>query len=70
MSRYWVNFARSGDPNGPGLPRWPAFSADAQLAMHVDARPGARPVPNMTQLKALDDYFAWRRSEARTKERR
>jgi para-nitrobenzyl esterase len=67
LSSYWVNFAKTGDPNGPGLPAWPAFSVAAQNAMHFDTKSGARPVPNMTQIKALDGYFAWRREEAKVK---
>ena len=70
MSSYWVNFAKNGDPNGPGLPPWPAFSDAMPSVMHFDANPSARPgVPNIEQLMALDKYFSWRREEARNDRR-
>jgi para-nitrobenzyl esterase len=63
ISSYWVNFTKSGDPNGPGLPEWPAFTEDDQKVMMFDAAPSARPVPNLDNLKVFDAYIAWRRGE-------
>ena len=65
VSTYWTNFAKTGDPNGAGLPRWPAFTEPSQQVMVLDAASSARPVPNMQQLKAWDAYYAWRREQAK-----
>jgi para-nitrobenzyl esterase len=67
MSSYWVNFAKNADPNGAGLPEWPAFTAASQEVMYLGANSGARPVPNIAQIKALDGYYAWRRDELKKK---
>ena len=67
MNSYWMNFAKNGDPNGPGLPVWPAFNEKEQETMYFDKTCGARPQPNLNQLKAFDAYYAKLREEARTR---
>ncbi len=67
IQTYWVNFAKTGDPNAPGLPIWPAFTASSQQAMFLDEHAAAHPVPNTRQIRTLDGYFALRREEARNR---
>ncbi|MGI5452394.1 carboxylesterase/lipase family protein [Streptomyces sp. CA-249302] len=43
VSSYWTNFAATGDPNGPGLPHWPAYAPAAGTVMEIGAR--FRPIP-------------------------
>jgi para-nitrobenzyl esterase len=41
MQQYWTNFAKTGDPNEPGLPRWPVYKPGEWKVMHLDAQPHA-----------------------------
>jgi para-nitrobenzyl esterase len=43
-------FARAGDPNGPGVPRWPVYSLPARATMVFDA-----------ETRAVDDPRRWER---------
>ncbi len=42
MMSYWTNFAKTGDPNGAGLPVWPRYDKDDSL-IHLDATITAGP---------------------------
>jgi para-nitrobenzyl esterase len=38
MSGYWTNFAKAGDPNGKGLPRWDAYDPSGEPYLELGPR--------------------------------
>jgi para-nitrobenzyl esterase len=49
LADYWTNFAKTGDPNGAGVPDWPAFTADAQRYVEIDKN-GVTPQDHLRQI--------------------
>jgi para-nitrobenzyl esterase len=43
MSSYWLNFIKTGNPNGAGLPAWPSFRGSDNPFMVIDAAAQVRP---------------------------
>ena len=59
MGSYWTNFARTGDPNGTGLPSWPTYNAkDGWQVMHLDATPQAKPDAHRARYLFLESMWS------------
>jgi len=56
MSAYWANFARKGDPNGAGLPAWPAYKTADERSMRLGDTVEAIATPDKPQLDFFDVY--------------
>jgi para-nitrobenzyl esterase len=54
MGAYWTAFARSGDPNTPGLPTWPPFQAADGQVMVLKGEPAAVPEPQRARYQFMD----------------
>ena len=57
VSGYWVNFAKHGDPNGPGLPRWPRYERSTDLMLDLGTRVAVRKPARAEQLRFLDRLY-------------
>jgi para-nitrobenzyl esterase len=58
MSSYWVNFARSGNPNGPGLPPWSAFTSAESKVQDLGDPIAVGGVANINSLKVFDSVYS------------
>jgi para-nitrobenzyl esterase len=50
VQTYWTNFAKFGDPNGPGLPRWDAWNIDQEPYLSFSQTGDAVPQHNFSPM--------------------
>lgn len=57
ISSYWVNFAKTGDPNGEGLAKWPAYNASTDQALEFGDTVNVRAQVNKAGMDFFDGYY-------------
>lgn len=55
MHSYWVNFAKTGNPNGPGLPAWDSYDRERDNSMDLNGEPKMIEGFRMAKLDAWED---------------
>ncbi|GAA0880695.1 carboxylesterase family protein [Algoriphagus jejuensis] len=54
MSGYWLNFVKTGNPNGEGLPEWPVFDPENPMVNELGAEVKTRALPFWPQMKFME----------------
>jgi para-nitrobenzyl esterase len=56
-SGYLVNYVRTADPNGTGLPKWESFKANPPQTLEISPATAMRPLMSPEKLAFWKDYF-------------
>ena len=62
MLQYWVNFAKTMDPNGKGLPKWPIFEEGKATVMQFNNGASLIETPHQERIRLIDGFMKYFRS--------
>ncbi|MBR4729589.1 MAG: carboxylesterase family protein, partial [Prevotella sp.] len=62
MQQYWVNFAKTMNPDGEGLPHWPVFEDGKPTVMQFNNGTTLIEVPNKERIRLIDGFMQYVRS--------
>ena len=62
INTYWTNFAKTGNPNGSGLPIWPLYDTKKEeiLDIELDGKTVAKPDPRKARFNVIEKAFKQR----------
>lgn len=66
VMQYWINFIKTGDPNGGYLPLWPVYAEGTETVMNFRDGAYLTGIHNLPQLQLWEEYMKWRRAHKTT----
>ena len=59
MQQYWVNFAKTMNPNSSGMPNWPVYEEDKPTVMQFNNGASLITTPNQERIKLIDGFMKY-----------
>ncbi len=69
MNTYWTNFAKTGNPNGKGVPNWPLYDTQKEeiLDVDLDGKVVAKPDPRKARFNVIEKAFNKKRESIQSR---
>jgi para-nitrobenzyl esterase len=69
MNTYWANFAKTGNPNGKGLPNWPQYDTQKEeiLDVDLDGKTVSKPDPRKARFNVIEKAFKQKRERVQSR---